>query len=62
VSFSRERSILTKQQQSQYRGKGINKKTVDNNPLVFKFEYGAANKGYWNCEHMILQLDDCIDA
>ena len=23
--------------------------------------YGTANEGYWNYEHMILQLDDCVN-
>ena len=45
-----------------YRGKGVNKDILDNNPFVFEFEYGVANEGYWNYEHMILQLDDCINV
>ncbi len=27
-----------------------------------KFEYGAKAEGYWVYEHMVLQLEDCVDC
>ena len=32
------------------------------NPFVVEFEYGASKEGYWCYEHMILQLEDCVDV
>ena len=26
------------------------------------FEYGADQDGYWNYQHMVLQLEDCVDV
>ena len=44
------------------RGKGINKETLESNPFILEFKYGAAKEGYWSYEHIILQLYDCIDV
>jgi hypothetical protein len=40
----------------------LKKKTLTKSPFVFEFEYGANGKGYWVYEHMVLQLEDCIDC
>ncbi len=26
------------------------------------FEYGANQDGYWNYQHMVLQLEDCVNV
>ena len=31
-------------------------------PFVKEFEYGASNDGYWTYQHVVLQLEDCIDV
>jgi len=31
-------------------------------PFVREFEYGAKTKGYWSYQHMVLQLEDCVDV
>ena len=31
-------------------------------PFVVKLEYGANKDGYWTGNHMVLQLEDCIDC
>ncbi len=31
-------------------------------PFVLKFEYGASGDGYWVYEHMVLQLEDCVNC
>jgi hypothetical protein len=31
-------------------------------PVLVEFEYGADKEGYWNYEHMILQLRDCTNV
>jgi hypothetical protein len=31
-------------------------------PFVFEFDYRASNKGYWNYDRMVLQLEDCVDV
>ena len=38
------------------------KKRLDESPFVRLFEYGANKEGYWTGNHMILQLEDCIDC
>jgi len=30
-------------------------------PFVKEFEYGTSNDGYWTYQHMVLQLEECID-
>ncbi len=40
----------------------IKKKALTKSPFVFEFEYGANGEGYWVYEHMVLQLEDCIDC
>ncbi len=27
-----------------------------------EFEYGANNEGYWSYEHMVLQMEDCLNV
>jgi len=38
------------------------KKDLPSSPFKIKFEYGTTNKGYWSHDHMVLQLDDCVDC
>jgi len=38
------------------------KRTYFQNPFVAEFEYGANYEGYWCYEHMVLQLEDCVDC
>lgn len=33
-----------------------------NTPFVKEFEYRASNEGYRCYEHMVLQMEDCIDV
>jgi hypothetical protein len=40
----------------------VGKKELKNSPFVVKFEYGANNEGYWPFDHMVLQLEVCIDC
>ena len=36
--------------------------TKKGEPFVVEFEYGANKQGYWTYEHMIVQMEDCIDV
>lgn len=38
------------------------KKVINESPFVKYFEYGQSHEGYWDYNHMILQLEDCIDC
>ena len=38
------------------------KKDLEESPFVRYFELGANNEGYWGYNHMVLQLEDCIDC
>jgi hypothetical protein len=38
------------------------KKDLLSSPFVVEFGYGAYYEGYWCCEHMALQLEDCMDC
>jgi hypothetical protein len=29
---------------------------------MVEFDYGANNEGYWSYDHMVLQLEDCVDC
>jgi hypothetical protein len=39
-----------------------NKSKMTSSPFVFEFEYGIAGQGYWDYNHMALQLEDCADV
>jgi hypothetical protein len=39
-----------------------NKKDLTNSPFVLEFEYGTNYEGYWSYEHMVLQMEDCVDC
>jgi hypothetical protein len=43
------------------RGKTY-KDPFNNSPFVLQFEYGANNQGYWKDDHVVLQMEDCIDV
>ena len=38
------------------------KKPLERSPFVRTFEYGADSEGYWNYNHMVIQLEDCVDV
>jgi hypothetical protein len=38
------------------------KKTLTKRLFILEFEYGASGEGYWVHEHIVLQLEDCIDC
>jgi hypothetical protein len=35
---------------------------ADKSPFVQVFQYGAYHEGYWRYDHMVLQMEDCIDV
>jgi hypothetical protein len=43
------------------RGKTY-KDPIGNSPFVLQFEYEANNQRYWKYDHMVLQMEDCIDV
>ena len=34
---------------------------MDENPFIEYFEYGANNEGCWSYNHLVVQLEHCID-
>jgi hypothetical protein len=38
------------------------KAALTSSPFVLEFEYGANAEGYWVYEHMVLQVEDCVDC
>jgi hypothetical protein len=44
------------------KGNTLRKAALTGSPFVFEFEYGANNQRYWDYDHMIIQLKDCIDV
>jgi hypothetical protein len=38
------------------------KGALTRSPFVVEFHYGAQEQGNWNYEHMVLQLEDCVDC
>jgi hypothetical protein len=43
------------------RGNAV-KAPLTESPFVREFEYGVNAQGYWSYEHMVMQLEDCIDC
>jgi hypothetical protein len=43
-------------------GRTLKEDIIDYSPLVHLFEYGAEKKGYWNYNHMALQVEDLMDC
>ena len=37
-------------------------KDLFSSPFVVEIKYGANYEGYWCYEHMVLQLEDCMDC
>ena len=44
-----------------FHGEKIKKKLTQS-PFVRSFYYGKNNEGYWNYDHMVIQLEDCVDV
>jgi hypothetical protein len=38
------------------------KQALTKTPFIREFEYGQNSDGYWSYEHMVLQMEDCIDV
>jgi hypothetical protein len=38
------------------------KKRLTGSPFIRQFEYGANLEGYWNYQHFVLQVEDCVDV
>jgi hypothetical protein len=38
------------------------KMLLTKSPFVWMIDYGAATDGYWNANHMLLQVADCMDV
>ena len=38
------------------------KNALTSSPFVIEFEYGKEGEGYWDYNHMVLQLEDCADV
>jgi hypothetical protein len=39
-----------------------NKMPITESPFIREFKYGSKGEGYWNYEHMVIQLEDHIDC
>ena len=39
-----------------------NKQKLTSSPFVIEFDYGKDGEGYWDYNHMVMQLEDCADA
>ena len=39
----------------------IQKKPLTNSPFTRNFDYGANREGYWSYDHLVIQLEDCLD-
>ena len=38
------------------------KKTLTLSPFVLEFEYGISGESYWSYQHMVLQVEYCVDV
>ena len=38
------------------------KHDLESSPFVIEFEYGQNKEGYWNYDHMVLQIEDCANV
>ena len=39
-----------------------NKQDIHSSPFLVYFNYGANEQGYWTYDHMVAQLEDCVDV
>ena len=44
------------------RCESANKMPLTESPFIRELEYGSKREGYWSYEHMVIQLEDCIDC
>jgi hypothetical protein len=62
VSKYREgKHYMDKEAPKSKRG-STSKGALTRSPFVVEFNYGTQEQGYWNYEHMVLQLEDCVDC
>ena len=38
------------------------KPALTKSPFIREFKYGSSGEGYWTYQHMVLQLEDCVDV
>jgi hypothetical protein len=58
----RFRNYLSTDAAIEINGSTVKKDIVDTAPFCRFFEYGADKEGYWNFNHMALQLEDLVDC
>jgi len=39
-----------------------NNAELTKSPFIRYLQHGAGNDGYWNYDHMVVQIEDCIDC
>jgi hypothetical protein len=38
------------------------KQSLEGSPFLSEFDYGVTVQWYWTYNHMVLQLEDCVDV
>ena len=62
VNFYREGKEFTNKEAAKAKRGNSKKAPLTLSPFVIEFEYGANGDGYWVYEHMVLQVEDCVDC
>jgi hypothetical protein len=61
--YRHEKLYFEAESAKQVRGTA-KKMPLKTSPFVVEFEYGSgeSGKGYWNYDHLVVQLEDCVDV
>ncbi len=62
VNFYHEGKEYTNKEAAKAKQGNSKKAPLTLSPFVIKFEYCANGDGYWVYEHMVLQVEDCVDC
>ena len=60
-NYRKNRCYCNQESAKNKRGK-IEKDALTESPFIRRLEYGSNKGGYWDYDHMVLQLEDCFDV
>lgn len=62
VNESRKNKAYTDAEAAIYLFGSSDKKALTESPFVRYLNYGSGKDGYWTYRHMVIQIEDCLDA
>jgi hypothetical protein len=62
INEARKNTKYADEEAATYLFGNPNKKDLLESPFIRELEYGTGKDGYWTYKHMVIQIEDCIDA